>query len=96
LARILAIDPGVLRRLRDLPKKERGECLLSLCELPEAFGRPHVHRGLGIRKLGHNLFECRAGLSLRFIFQNRPDEFYVSFLGTHDEIKALLKRGKYP
>ena len=95
MAKILAIDPGVIRRLRDLPKKDSGECLLALCELPEAFGRPHAHGGIGIRKLGDKLFECRAGLSLRFIFQDRPNEMYVSFLGNHDEIKALLKGGKY-
>ena len=95
MARILAIDPGVVRRLRDLPTKERSECLLALCELTEKFGRPHVHGGLGIRKLGNKLFECRATLSLRFIFQDRPNEFYVSFLGNHEEVKALLKSGKY-
>jgi len=95
LAKILAIDPGVIRRLRDLPKKDRGECLLALCELPEAFGRPHAHGGIGIRKMGDKLFECRAGISLRFIFQDRPNELYVSFLGNHDEIKTMLKSGKY-
>ena len=79
--------------MRDLPKKGRGECLRALCELPEAFGRPHAHAG--IRKLGDKLFECHAGLSLRFIFQDRPNEMYVSFLGNHDEIKTMLKSGKY-
>lgn len=95
MARILAIDPAVVRRLRELPRKERAECLLVLCELPDAFGRPHAHGGIGIRKLGNKLFECRAGLSLRFIFLERPDEFYVSFLGNHDEVKTLLKSSKY-
>ena len=95
MSKPLAIDPGVLRRLRELPKSQRAECLLALCELTESFGRPHVHSGLGIRKLGEKLFECRANLALRFIFQDRPSELFVSFLGNHDEIKALLKSGKY-
>jgi len=81
--------------LRELPKSERAECLLALCELTESFGRPHVHSGLGIRKLGEKLFECRADLALRFIFQDRPSDLFVSFLGNHDEIRALLKSGKY-
>jgi hypothetical protein len=72
LAKPLSIDSGVLRRLRELPKSERVECLLALCELAERFGRPHAHSGLGIRKLGNKLFECRAGLALRCIFQDRP------------------------
>jgi hypothetical protein len=95
LSKPLAIDPGVLRRLRELSKNERAECLLALCELTEGFGKPHVHGGPGIRKLGEKLFECRANLALRFIFQDRPSDLFVSFVGNHDEIKALLKSGKY-
>jgi hypothetical protein len=71
------------------------ECLLALCELPETFGRSHVYSGLGIRKLGTKLFECRGNVALRFIFQDRPSDLFVSFIGYHDEIKALLQRGKY-
>jgi len=96
LSKPLTLDPHVLKRLRDLPKTERAECLLALCELTETFGRPHIHSGLGIRKLGSNLFECRGNLALRFVFQDRADSLYVSFLGNHDEVKALLRTGKYP
>ena len=81
--------------MRELPKNERVECLLALCDLTESFGRPHVHGGLGIRKLGEKLFECRANLALRFLFQDRPSDLYVSFVGNHDEIKKLLKSGTY-
>ena len=93
--KLLSIDPAVLRRLRELPKSERVECLLALCELAETFGQPHVHSGLSIRKLGNKLFECRGSLALRFIFQDQPSDLFVSFLGTHDEVKALLRSGKY-
>ena len=95
MAKALTIDPAVIRRLRELPKTEKAECLLALCELTENFGQPHMHSGLSIRKLGNKLFECRGSLALRFIFQDRPNDLFVSFLGNHDEIKALLKSGKY-
>jgi hypothetical protein len=95
LAKVLSIDPAVLKRLRDLPKSDKVECLSALCDLAEGFGQPHVHSGLGIRKLGQNLFECRGNRSLRFIFQNRPAELFISFLGDHDEVRALLRRGTY-
>ena len=95
MSKSLAIAPEVLKRLRGLAKDEKTECLLALCELADAFGRPHVHGGLGIRKLGERLFECRGTLALRFLFQDRPAELFVSFLGNHDEVKALLRRGKY-
>ena len=93
--KLLSLDPAVLKRLRALPKGERVECLLALCELVAHFGQPHLHSGLGIRKLGAKLFECRGSLALRFIFQNREGDLFVSFLGTHDEIKTLLRSGKY-
>lgn len=89
------MDPAVLQRLQSLPKNEKVECLLALCELADAFGRPYVHRGLGIRKLGDKLFECRGNVALRFLFQDRPADLFVSFLGNHDEIKKLLRSGKY-
>ena len=95
MAKPLTIDSGVLRRLRELPQSERVECLLALCKLPDAFGRPHEHSGLSIRKLGNKLFECRGNIALRFIFQDRPTELFVSFLGNHDEVRALLHSGKY-
>jgi hypothetical protein len=95
LSKLLAIDPAVIRRLRELPKNERIECLLALCDLIDSFGQPHVHSGLGIRKLGTKLFECRGNRDLRFIFQDRGTELFVSFLGNHDEIRMLLRRGRY-
>src|SRR5262245_5347349 len=72
LSKPLTIDPAVLQRLRRLSKAERTECLLALCDLVDSFGRPHAHSGLGIRKLGNKLFECRGNVELRFIFQDRP------------------------
>jgi hypothetical protein len=95
LPKALTIDPDVLRRLRKLPRAEKVECLLALCELGERFGHPHTHSGLGIRKLGDKLFECRGSLALRFIFQDRQTDLFVSFLGDHDDIKSLLRNGKY-
>jgi hypothetical protein len=95
LSKNLAIDPAVIRRRRELPKNERVECLLGVCELVDSFGQPHVHSGLGIRKLGGKLFECPGNRDLRFIFQDRGSELFVSFLGNHDEIRALLRRGNY-
>jgi hypothetical protein len=95
LSKLLVIDPTVIRRLHELAKNERVECLLALCDLVDGFGQAHVHSGLGIRKLGNKLFECRGNRDLRFIFQDRGTELFVSFLGDHDEIKTLLRRGSY-
>ena len=54
-----------------------------------------MHSGLGIRKLAGKLFECRGNRDLRFIFQDRGTELFTSFLGNHDAIRTLLRRGTY-
>ena len=84
-----------MRRLAVLAKERRLECLLALCELAEKFGQPHLHAGLSIRKLTRRTFECRGNIDLRFLFHNRPEDVYVSFLGDHDEVRAALKGGKF-
>lgn len=94
MSKLLSIDPAVLPRLQNLPKNERAECLLALCELPEIFGRPHVPSGLGIGKLGGKIFECRGNVSLRFIFRDRLSDLIVSFLANHNEVKTLLQTRK--
>ncbi|MBI1784446.1 hypothetical protein HYR69_04820 [Candidatus Sumerlaeota bacterium] len=95
MAKPLTIAPAVPRRLRALPKAEKVECPLALCEISEGFGQPQIHTGPAIRKLGSTLFECRGNLALRFIFHNRSDDLFIAFLGNYDKIKALLKSGRY-
>ena len=90
----LLITAAVFERLETLVRAERAECLLALHELRKAFGQPHVHSGLGIRKLRTHTFECRANLALRFLFQNRADCLYVFALADHDEVRRLLKSGQ--
>ena len=49
------------------------------------------HTGLGLRKLHPaGLWEVRAGLSLRAIFQMDRDQAVFLFLGNHDEVKRFL------
>ena len=58
-----------------------------------AWGSPHAHRGAGIRKLGADLFECRAGLRQRMLFkvEKKKRELIFFEIGNHDEIRRLLK-----
>lgn len=90
----LVIRPPVFSKLAALPKAERDECWDALQQLTEMFGRPHVHSGIGIRKLGRVLFECRGNRDLRFLFLNLEDCLEVRFLGNHDEIRREIKGGK--
>ena len=59
----------------------------------DAWGDPHLHSGLGIRRLQERMFECRVDLSERllFLFIAAPPELRFVFLGTHDEVQRMLK-----
>ena len=91
----LIILPPVLAKAATLPEAEKQDCWLELDRLCGEFGRPHLHSGLGIRKLRRHAFECRAGLHWRLIFQDTAEGLIVVFLGTHDEVRRLLASGKY-
>ena len=91
----LVIRPQVFDRLSKLPKADRAQCWEAVLQLAETFGQPHVHSGIGIRKLGRWLFECRGNRDLRFLFLNLQDCLEVRFLGNHDEIRNEIKTHKY-
>lgn len=91
----LVVKPAVFARLAALPADERDECWDALLQLVETFGQPHVHSGIGIRKLGKLLFECRGNRSLRFLFLNLSDSIEVRFLGNHDEVRKEIRGGAH-
>jgi hypothetical protein len=68
--------------------------MLALVDLQEGFGQPHLHSGLGIRKLRATTFECRGNLKLRFLFESRPECLYVFALFSHDEVRRLVRSGR--
>lgn len=91
----LVVRPSVFACLAALPRGDRDECWKALLQLSEAFGRPHAHAGIGIRKLGKHLFECRGNRDLRFLFLDRDDSIEIRFLGNHDEVRRELKSGTH-
>jgi hypothetical protein len=91
LRKSLIIDPDVQKRLCALPKEQCADVVLKLLELGNAFGNPHAHSGLGIRKLRADLFECRASLALRILFRASPEALILRFIGSHDEVQKYLR-----
>lgn len=79
------------KQLRAGSDAEKVGALLALLELGDAFGNPHVHSRLSIRKLKGNVFECRAGLALRFGFVDSEDQLIVMTLANHDEIRRWVR-----
>jgi hypothetical protein len=63
-----------------------------LKQLQAGFGNPHLHAGLGIRRLSPRVFEFRVSRDLRVVFLViKPNIFRPMMCGKHDEVRAWLK-----
>ena len=85
------LAPELKAAIRRLPKRQRQQIGEVITAVHDGFGTPHLHTGLGIRRLRGSLFECRVGLKLRLVFDAEPGVLSFSDLGTHDEIRKILK-----
>ena len=79
------------RQCRAASVQDRAAILKLVLDLETVLANPMEHTGLGLRKLHPaGLWEVRAGLSLRAIFQMDRDQAVFLFLGNHDEVKRFL------
>jgi hypothetical protein len=78
-------------RIRQLPKSCRRDVARVIDAVRDGFGTPHLHSGLGIRRLQADYFECRIGCRLRLVFRARGGVLYFITAGEHNEIKTFLK-----
>ncbi|HEV3409081.1 MAG TPA: hypothetical protein VG095_02215 [Chthoniobacterales bacterium] len=85
------LAPEFKAAIRRLPKRQRKQIGEVITAVRDGFGAPHLHSGLGIRRLRGSLFECRVGLKLRLVFDAEPGLLSFTDLGTHDEIRKLMR-----
>lgn len=77
------IDPDLIAQLRLLSKPDRRRVGVAIEAVRANWGQPHLHGGVGIRRLAPNLYESRAGLQQRLIFQNVDGSLYLLRRPTH-------------
>lgn len=78
------------RFLKSIPAARRAEILAAMKAAAEAYGQPHLHAAVGLRRI-RPFMECRCGLNLRLVFQREKDALVFHLCGTHDEVGAFLK-----
>jgi hypothetical protein len=78
--------------LNGLTAESRAKLQVTLSSLSENFGNPRWHSGLGLRKLGPGLWECRFDLSLRIILILDADGLLAYDIMNHDQVRAWLKK----
>lgn len=87
----IELSAGFRGAARALPKVQRRDIGRVIDAVRDAFGKPHLHSGLGIRRLRRNYFECRVGLHIRLIFRAEPGVLHFLTSGTHNAVKNFMK-----
>ena len=89
----VALAEAFQRDVRALPEAQRLAVLEAMLSLPRVVGDPHLHAGLGIRKLhASGVWEARVGLGLRIVFGLETDLLTLVRVGSHDEIRRFLRQ----
>lgn len=94
LKRTLRVEltPELKAGIRRLPKSQRKRIGEVITAVRDGFGAPHLHSGLGIRRLRDSLFECRVGLKLRLVFDAERGVLSFTDIGTHDQIRKIVRK----
>lgn len=82
----------MVRALDELTPESRDRVQEMLSSVSENFGNPRRHAGLGLRKLGPGIWECRLDLSLRVILIQDTDGLVAFDVMSHDQVRAWLRR----
>jgi len=85
------LHPRLRKRAAKLGTTGRRQIAAALRALADGFGNPHLHSGLGIRRLRKDLFECRAGRQRRIVFFAEKGLLTAYDVMTHEEVKAWLR-----
>jgi len=78
-------------QVRALPADRFGQVAQAMAQLSDAFGKPHLHSGLGIRRLKKNYYEFRAGRDTRVVFKLEGSTATLVMAGNHDDVRRCLK-----
>ncbi len=75
-----------------LPQETRDGASKAIAEVSAAFGNPHQHRGLGLRKLAKRSYEIRVDRQWRVVFILEGDTLIAYDIMDHDEVSLWLRR----
>lgn len=69
----------------------RAQISCAIADVGRAFGDPHQHRGLGLRKLAKRSYEIRVHLQWRVVFIHDGESLIAYDVMNHDEVSLWLR-----
>jgi mRNA-degrading endonuclease RelE of RelBE toxin-antitoxin system len=85
------LTPSYERRFKSLPGDRKEKVRKALRMLAALFETGEMPAGLGLKSLTAGVWEVRAGLADRVLFQKNADLVEFLIVGTHDEVRKYLK-----
>ena len=82
----------IRKTAEQLQPEVRESTAKAIAEVGRAFGDPHQHRGLGLRKLARRSYEIRVRLQWRVVFIHDGETLIAFDIMDHDEVSRWLKR----
>lgn len=81
-----------IRKTADgLPPDVRDEVSRAIVQVAGAFGDPHRHGGLGLRKLARRSYEVRVHQQWRVVFMLDGENLVAFDIMNHDEVRRWLR-----
>ena len=74
-----------------LPPDVREKASQAIAEVGAAFGDPHQHRGLGLRKFARRSYEIRVHLQWRVVFIYDGKALIAYDVMDHEEVSLWLR-----
>ena len=93
MIRIL-LSERIRKSVDKLPPGARERASKAISEVAAAFGDPHRHRGLGLRKLAKRSYEIRVQQQWRVVFILDGETLIAYDIMDHDEVARWLRGQK--
>jgi mRNA-degrading endonuclease RelE of RelBE toxin-antitoxin system len=85
------ISERLQKKAKKLPDDVKAKAEKAIAEVAAAFGDPHAHRGLGLRKLARRSYEIRVHLQWRVVFIHDGQTLFAYDVMNHDEVSIWLR-----
>jgi hypothetical protein len=87
----VTLSPRIRKTAEKLPPDVREKAGKVITAVAAAFGDPHKHQGLGLRKLARRSYEARIHLQLRVVFIHEGEGLTAYDIMNHDEVAIWLR-----
>ncbi|MDD5138961.1 MAG: hypothetical protein PHY43_01720 [Verrucomicrobiales bacterium] len=85
------LSPRIRKTADKLPPDVREKAGKVIAAVAAAFGDPHKHSGLGLRKLARRSYEARVHLQWRVVFIHDGKSLIAYDVMNHDEVATWLR-----